>query len=215
MGCGKTYVCNRLEALAMEHSFPFTIFDFDSFRREILSSTQNPEHLHVQKKLIEEFGEGIKDLDGRIDRKALSEQTYSHPYKLSFADGIIDRAITKELKRRIEGVPGIILIESALLAEKNQFSLVDYNVLVVRCPYEIQIKRVKYGDLPLEQIKKRIILQYSNDRKEAEAKKAQQTAGQGDLYVFNSIHDGGTNGNKDTYRLFAQIVNKSRGRRNG
>ncbi len=208
MGCGKTYVCNQLEAAAREQSVPLTLFDFDNFRKEILGSTENLAYLRFQAELIDKYGERIIASTGGINRRALAEITYPDPHKLSVADGIVDRAIEEEIERRQEGLNGILLVESPLLAEKDQFDLVDYNVLIVQCPYEVQIQRLRGSDLPLEQVKKRIALQYSNERKETESRKSQRQASRGDLYTFDSI-----SGNIE--ELFAEILEKSRGLRNG
>lgn len=210
MGCGKTYVCNQLELLARKQLVLLTVFDFDIFRGRVLGQTDNPEYLRVQETLIKEFGAGIRAKEGGINRRTLAEITYSDSNKLSIADKIVDRTIENEIRQRKDGLGGILLIESALLVEKDQYDLVDYNLLVVQCPYDVQIQRLACGDIPLEQIRKRLELQYSNKKKEAEARKAQQCAGRGDLYIFDNSPKGNNLG-----RLFDQILEKSRGKRSG
>lgn len=71
-----------------------------------------------------------------------------------------------ETRKRLSISKGLVLFEWAMLTEDGYLPLVD-NVLLVKCDYETQLKRLIGGDLPEVELRRRIKAQLSNDQKEA------------------------------------------------
>ena len=172
MGCGKSYICNLLKKEADMTDINLQYLASDNIRRQILGNDKKYQKIREE---IESIAlDNVISEEGSIDRLKLSHITYSDKTKLYAIDKLVDTEIEKVVRKKIENYSGITLFESALLVEKNQLQLVDYNVILVDCNNDTQISRLIGGDLPIEQIKKRISLQKSNEEKELEIKMIQE-----------------------------------------
>jgi dephospho-CoA kinase len=107
------------------------------------------------------------------------------------------RELRATLSRRITDEQGLVLFEWALLVEDGLMPLVE-GVLLVECNYETQLKRLIGGDLPGEEVKRRINAQLSNDEKEKIIKQSGKK-----FYIFDSSQ----NPNDSQYqRLLEEII---------
>ncbi|MBI4919058.1 dephospho-CoA kinase [archaeon] len=193
MGCGKSYVCERLEEEAQSRGIELCVISFDEERKRVV---QTPE---IKEQLVNYFGEII--LQGSVvDRKKLAEQMFSDTEKRVFAEHIIDSATIYEVKRELNLLSGIVLVEWARFAEKARLDLTNYNMLLIHCPYKLQLERLQGDDLPLEQIKKRISVQYSNEEKRRRILQTQLEQRRGDYYELE------TSGRINISRLLEEIL---------
>jgi dephospho-CoA kinase len=102
------------------------------------------------------------------------------------------------LSRRVTDGKGLVLFEWALLVEDGLLPLVD-GALLVKCDYETQLKRLLGGDLPDDEVNRRINAQLSNDEKEIRIKQSGKK-----LYVFDSSQ----NPNDGQYRVLLEELIK-------
>ena len=200
MGCGKSYACERLIEIAKSKSISASYYNVDLIRRDMLGI--NPDYFFVRNQLRENFGKDIQNSNGSIDRRCISDIIYYDSQKMKEYKSIVNPGIEDYLKKEIRDASGIVLVEWAMLAEDGLLAMVDYNALVVSCDYETQLGRHKGGDLPMEQIKKRICNQLGNQEKMDYIWKMQQELGYGDIFLFDTSHNPGL---EDYLALFDKI----------
>lgn len=155
---GKTTVARILEERGC------TIIEADLLAHEYLKA-ENP----VATEVIAEFGRGITDPSGKIDRRKLGEIVFGDAEKLKRLDAIIHphvlREITNRLKKLAEpGGPAIAVVVAALHIESGYYK--NFNRLAVAwCTREQQIERAMGRGLTREQAEKRIASQMPLDEK--------------------------------------------------
>jgi dephospho-CoA kinase len=116
------------------------------------------------------FGETILNPDGSLNRKSLSELIFSDLEQKQKLESILHPLIYKTLQAELEqlNVPYCI-ISIPLLLETGMTGLVD-RILVVDCPVETQIQRVKIRDnLTIARIQSIIDSQVSREFRKAKA----------------------------------------------
>ena len=187
MGCGKSYACKKLIDIAKSKSISARYYCVDEIRRDILGT--NPDYLYVRNQLRENFVEDIQNSNGSIDSLRISDIIYYDSQKMGVYKSIVNPWIEDYLKKEIRDASGIVLVEWAMLAEDGLFAMVDYNALVVSCDSETQLDHHKGGDLPMDQIKKRICNQLGNTEKIDYIKKMQQEQGSGDFFLFDTSYN--------------------------
>ncbi|MFC1696778.1 dephospho-CoA kinase [Nanoarchaeota archaeon] len=201
IGCGKTYTCNLLKEIAENNEMENSYLSIDTIRRNILGT--NPKYEEVRLDLIDFFGNKIQKQDGSICGKELGEYIFNDSLLMQVFKAYTHKAIKDNFEDELKENKGITFVEWALLVEDNYLQFVNGNVLVVTCDYDIQIKRLSSGDLPLDQIKKRIENHYSNEKKISHIKQFQKAIGKGQLYVFDTTK----NPKKKQYEeLFENII---------
>jgi dephospho-CoA kinase len=117
------------------------ILDSDQVAREVVEPGQPP-----LERLVERFGASILTPDGHLDRPALRDIVFSDPRARADLEALTHPAIGAALEARsaTAGGPYQILV-IPLLVEKNLSSNVD-RVLVIDCPQELQVRRLRARD---------------------------------------------------------------------
>ncbi|MET4062048.1 dephospho-CoA kinase [Arthrobacter sp. UYP6] len=114
------------------------VIDADALAREVVEP--GTEGLAA---VVEAFGPGILDGEGRLDRPALAAVVFSDEAKRQTLNGIVHprvRARAAELER--EAAPGTIVVHDIpLLVETGQHRSFDF-VLVIDAPQEERIRRM-------------------------------------------------------------------------
>jgi dephospho-CoA kinase len=111
--------------------------------------------------VIDEFGKGILDEDGAIDRKRLAEIVFHQPALLEKLNSIVHPAVFVREEALAaafgaESSKAIVVIEAAILIETGHYRTLDRLVLV-SCPEEMQIARgMKRDHVPREEALDRI-----------------------------------------------------------
>jgi len=115
-----------------------------------------PVHKKITKKIKTLFD--IKAIGGGIEfRKELGEVVFSNKAALDTLTNIMLEPILRLMYKEIEKLPrGIILIESAILVERDLLDIVDHNIIHVTCDAEERSKRLKKRGLSKKRINKRI-----------------------------------------------------------
>jgi len=131
IGSGKTAVSNRFEELGVP------VLDTDMLAREVVEPGAP-----ALGELVNEFGRGILDDDGRLDRERLRHIVFGDPAARRRVESILHPAIRALLSRRLEALDAdYCIIVVPLLVETNFQELVD-RVLVVEAPRERRIEWV-------------------------------------------------------------------------
>jgi dephospho-CoA kinase len=100
--------------------------------------------------VIREFGRGILDSDGTINRRRLSAEVFGHPERLEKLNAMVHHPVRARIARMIEEFAareprGVAVTEAAILIETGSYR--EYARLIVAvCSEEQQIKRAMARD---------------------------------------------------------------------
>ncbi|WP_018174834.1 MULTISPECIES: dephospho-CoA kinase [unclassified Thioalkalivibrio] len=137
IGCGKSRVAGLFASLGVP------VLDADRITREL----QEPGHdLHAA--IVQQFGPGVLDARGRLDRGALRTRIFAQPDERKALEALVHPAVHAELERRLRDLPdtnGYALIVVPLLFEAGWEHEFD-PVIVVDCEPEEQLERVTHRD---------------------------------------------------------------------
>jgi dephospho-CoA kinase len=132
IGSGKSTV----SALLAERGA--VIVDADAITREL----QEPGR-PVLAAMVERFGEGILQPDGRLDRQAMAELVFADRAALADLQGIVWPAVGAETNRRVEaerGTDRVVVLDIPLLVESGGRELAA--VIVVDVDPEVAVRRL-------------------------------------------------------------------------
>jgi dephospho-CoA kinase len=149
IGSGKSTVADIFA------SFGVPIIDADVLAREVVERGQA-----ALAEIAEQFGAGVLDVTGRLDRAQLRTRVFSDPHARRRLEGILHPRIREKMDRythqyRAAGYPYCIKV-IPLLVETRQVAKVD-RVLVVDLDEETQVQRVMARDGGSRQAAKAIL----------------------------------------------------------
>ena len=133
-GTGKTTVAEHLvEKYGAAHS------DGDRLAHEVLRD------LHVVRRVREEFGPGVVDDEGRIDRRALGRIVFADQARLDALNAIVHPEIVARSARDVESArerrAPMIVVDAALLLEVPMTFRFDL-LLALACDVEERVRRL-------------------------------------------------------------------------
>lgn len=158
IGSGKSYAVQIFKTICKQNGINASFFNVDDIRRNILKNEN-------------------------VDRAELNKKIYNNQYEMKKYKDFINPKIKEYLIRKINNTEGVIFIEWALLIEDCLYDLVD-NIIMIYCEEEIQIDRLKNGDLGKEEIIKRINLQLTNEQKLEKVKQLKK-----EFYVIDTSNN--------------------------
>ncbi|HEY8219993.1 MAG TPA: dephospho-CoA kinase [Methylobacter sp.] len=159
IGCGKSTVARVFADLNVP------VLDADQVAHRLVEKGQ-PALDQIQKA----FGTAILNSDGSLNRKNLRELVFSDIKQKQKLESILHPLIYKTLKSELEQLNApYCIISIPLLFETAMTHFVD-RILVIDCPVETQIERVKSRDnLAVERIQSIIDNQVSRTFRKAKA----------------------------------------------
>jgi dephospho-CoA kinase len=120
--------------------------------------------------VLHEFGNGILDPDGSINRKKLGEVVFGHPELLEKLSKIVHPLVGARQKRMIEEIvqadpQAIIVVEAAILVETGSYKKCD-RLIVAVCSDEQQMERaMRRGAYTREEVLARLSSQLPLEEK--------------------------------------------------
>ncbi|MCK9395213.1 MAG: dephospho-CoA kinase [Methylobacter sp.] len=159
IGCGKSTVAKIFANLNIP------VLDADEIAHRLVE-TGRPALAQIR----QEFGADILNPDGSLNRKNLRERVFSDFKQKQKLESILHPLIFKALQAELEQlIAPYCIVSVPLLFETGMTHLVD-RILVIDCPVEIQIERVKTRDnLTVERIQSIIDSQVSRADRKAKA----------------------------------------------
>jgi dephospho-CoA kinase len=159
IGCGKTTVARLFAELGSP------VIDADQIAHELVAKGQP-----ALKQIDQQFDAGILNPDGSLNRSRLREIVFSDPAQKQKLESILHPLVYQSIQTELERLNApYCIIAIPLLFETNMTHFVD-RVLVVDCPVETQIARVRKRDqLSLERIRSIIDSQVSRDVRKSHA----------------------------------------------
>jgi dephospho-CoA kinase len=133
IGAGKSYIMDL-----MEQNFNVLCIKSDEISRKQLMPGQK-----AYKSVVENFGKGILDNDGAIDRNKLAAEIFANDAKRMLLNSLTHPPVIEELKKIIEEASGYeaLVIESALIVSAGIGGMFD-KIWLVSAPREQRIERL-------------------------------------------------------------------------
>lgn len=134
---GKSEVGRRFEALGV------TVVDADAIAREVVEPGP------VLARIVERFGSGILQPDGRLDRRALRQLVFSDPVQRRALEEITHPEIRARLRQACQAAPGPYAIAAIpLLSEAGGRATYPWldRIALVDAPVALQRERLMLRD---------------------------------------------------------------------
>jgi dephospho-CoA kinase len=141
------------------------LIDADVIAREVVEPGQP-----TLAALVDRFGAGILDEEGRLDRPALAAVAFADDASRADLDGITHPAINGEFVRRMQAAPddAIVVCDVPLLAESVQARARTYRfVIVVEAPEAVRLARLEQRGVPRADAERRIAAQATDEQRRA------------------------------------------------
>lgn len=135
IGSGKSYVCDIFKR------FGIPVFHADSVSQKIVEADSV-----VKKQIVDLFGPEIY-LEGKLNRKSVSETVFKEKYLLEKLNRIIHPAVFNQFEiwtKKYNNLPYIIK-EAAIIFESGGEKFLDF-VITISAPEELRIARVVMRD---------------------------------------------------------------------
>jgi len=134
LASGKSFVGRELARLGCR------VISADALGHEVLLRGED-----AYAPVLDEFGPGILDQDGQINRAKLAALVFQDPARLEKLNQIVHPAVNRRQQARIAEIAArepdaIVVIEAAILVETGSFRNFD-KLIVVVCRREQQIER--------------------------------------------------------------------------
>jgi dephospho-CoA kinase len=127
--------------------------------------------------------------EGFINTKALGKIVFSDITKLNQLNKLLYKPLLLRLRKAIYGKKGIILLDSALIAESGMSYLCNNNVILIQTNKEDQLKRLKERMYTQAQINERINSQYNHEAKLKYLEKEIHDKKYGKVLHLNNVED--------------------------
>lgn len=113
------------------------------------------------KRIVEEFGEGILDEEGRIDRRKLAKLVFFDEEKRRRLNALIHPLVYEKLKEKMRKIKDeILIVDVPLLVESGGTGLFD-KIIVVYAEPSVQFNRLINRGISAEEAKARMNAQAS------------------------------------------------------
>lgn len=159
IGCGKSTVANHFLDLGIP------VIDADQIAHNLVTPGQP-----ALQSIVANFGRQLITAEGQLNRKMLKALIFNDLHKKKRLEAILHPLVYSEMKRQLDMLEtAYVILCIPLLLETKMQHFVD-RILVIDCPSDIQVARVKRRDQITE---KRIIAiintQVSRNQRLAEA----------------------------------------------
>jgi len=157
IGAGKSTVADLLAERGA------VIVDADEVARAVVEPGQR-----ALAKLVDRFGAGILDADGRLDRSALAKLAFVDDESRRDLEAITHPAINEEFGRRVAAAPSdaVVVLDVPLLVESPQARERGYQaVIVVEAPRDVRLARLEARGVDRADAEARMAAQAGDDER--------------------------------------------------
>jgi dephospho-CoA kinase len=156
---GKTTTAHALKQYAEKRGVPVLYVNVDTLRRHVLIHSKNQDHHALRQQLIQVLNLPIKKAPWKIPGELLGNTIFNNAEAMTRYRDLINPTLQQEIAKTIQRHQGLILVEWALLEEDQLLNGFDHQILTTTCTPHMQETRLTGGDLPFNQVKKRILMQ--------------------------------------------------------
>ena len=165
IGAGKSTVARLLAERGA------VVVDVDALGRSVLALDE------VRHAVVAEFGDGVLDAGGGIDRAALAREVFSCEGRLSDLEAISHPAIDREIARHLEALasdpPDLVVLDMAVLVESDLGVLSDgrgyTEVVVVEAHADVRLERLVARGMAADDARARMAVQATDAERRAVA----------------------------------------------
>jgi dephospho-CoA kinase len=157
IGSGKSTVADLLVRRGA------VLIDSDVLAREIVEPGRP-----ALAQIVERFGDGVLDADGRLDRARLAEVAFGDDQARADLEAITHPAIGEEYTRRLQDAHGdaIVICDIPLLAESAAAQARGYDlVIVVEAPPDVRLARLEQRGVPRADAERRMAAQATDEER--------------------------------------------------
>lgn len=165
IGAGKSYVCNALQQAGRALGIEVHRIDLDRYGHDLLQVLKEPVFIELRKKICGEFGSHLLQKDGFVDVAQLGKIIFADQEKLNRFNRMMYQPMLLKIRRELYGKRGILLLDSALIAETGMSYLCNNHCLLVETSEDLQWERLKKRHYSDDQIKERRQCQYTSELK--------------------------------------------------
>lgn len=187
IGAGKSYISDLLTKY--DSPLPIHNIELDHIAHDILGNLTEPLYVEVRHKIAEIFGKEVLTSIGFINRKALGDIVFKDAAKLKILNDLTLKPLLIRLRKEISGRKGILLINSALLAEADMLHLCNNNIILIYVDKTTQYSRIMKRGYNEEQTKRRIECQYTYNLKRTIILNSIQYFDHGKLWTIDNSYD--------------------------
>lgn len=163
---GKSTLAAQLTEAGIKRGIAVHNADLDVLGHHLLSGEGVAPAMHqrITGQIIRAFGADVCE-NGQIDRKKLASVLFNDHEKLEIFNKLIEQPIMVMLRKSLAGKKGIILLNSALLAERSALSFCNYRTVLCEVEDAEQYRRLKQREYSDEHIRSRLSAQWRGDKK--------------------------------------------------
>jgi dephospho-CoA kinase len=159
IACGKSHLARALTALCATPETPVHNVDLDELAHDILFSRPEPVYADLRAEIRRSLGLA------ELRRRELGVVVFADPDRLARLNDLMRGPLLTRLRAAMAGRRGIILINSALIAEADLLHLCNNRVILVVADDALRMERLRARGFDSPQIERRLACQFSTDDK--------------------------------------------------
>lgn len=159
IGCGKSYLGRRLVEVGTARGMQVHNIELDLIAHSLLLDRPEPVYQQLRRDICAEFGLST------TDRKVLGHIIFQDAQKLARLNAMMRVPLLTRVRAEMAGKKGLLLLNSALLAEADLLSLCNNNVILVSATDVVRMERLRARGLSDEQIHRRVSSQFTTEEK--------------------------------------------------
>jgi pantetheine-phosphate adenylyltransferase len=206
IGAGKSFVDKMLRLVGdRNYDIKVSSIDLDTLGHSVLEHSKAPFAVETRKKLAKYFGlEPARG--GFINPKHLGAHLWGNPDNLKVFNEITREPILLEYREQLRSKRGIILVNSALLAEADMLTACNNNVLLVRAPTEQRKERLRKRGYSKKETEKRMASQLNAEAKKKDIEESIKKYGCGHIMEIDNPNMSDSEATSKYARLFIEIA---------
>ncbi len=165
IGSGKSTYCKQRVLFEQSMRNEAHHINLDALAHELLNDRSEPIYRQLRKDVISTFGKDMAQRDGSVNRKRLGELIFDDANNRQTLNQMMRNPLITLLRKKIRGLTGLLLIESALLIEADLTFISNNEVVILDVEREEQQRRLIARGYQESQIIKRIKGQWSYKEK--------------------------------------------------
>ncbi|MBN8218339.1 MAG: dephospho-CoA kinase [Spirochaetes bacterium] len=188
IACGKTTIVARLTDHLRRRKVSVDEIDMDAVTAGIYDCADPGVRADFSRRLAEAFGEKVLGPGGMAEKALVRRHVYADQTgrALERLGEIIEGPLEVELRRRLLGRKGLILLSAAVAAERDWTWHTNHRVLLVRADPALQLGRLARRDhLDEDEARRRIALSGTAEEKGARIARAIAESGHGSVLEFD------------------------------
>lgn len=165
---GKSTLCSNLATYSKEQEIPLHYINFDTITKEIHERNDLPIFNEIRKQIAHRFWEWVLNDNWTTNKKILWDIVFSDQKSMQDLMKIILDPLIYFLRKKVDSIkwPAIILVEWAIIFDRNLTYLFDENIVHIWVSRDEQEKRIKIRDsLNAEKIASRLDNQLSREQR--------------------------------------------------